>query len=257
MDATVPKGAAPSLVLPPLKQIASPNFSSRGGRAIDLIVIHDCEGGYASAISWFGQTASQVSAHIVLREDGLEAVQMVAFSNKAWHAVAFNPRSIGIEMAGFAAKGFSGAEWQAEAGIVAYLLHKYGLPCRWAANGQGEGFCSHYDLGAAGGGHHDPTTNPIVWQSFVARVTEAYAQPMPASWGSEPAHAPSAVPRHDLPPGSLEWTQSRLNVLGYAVPALSVDGMMGPKTRAAIAAFQTARGIPAGATAQTTAALAA
>ena len=32
------------LVLPPLKQVPSPNYSSRNGQAVRLIVVHDCEG---------------------------------------------------------------------------------------------------------------------------------------------------------------------------------------------------------------------
>ncbi|HTJ56695.1 MAG TPA: peptidoglycan recognition family protein [Devosiaceae bacterium] len=186
MHSSVPRGAATSLVLPPLKQVASPNHSSRNGAAVRLIVVHDCEGSYGGSISWFSQKASQVSAHIVLREDGSEATQMVPFANKAWHAVAFNSASIGVEMAGYTAKGFAAPEWQAAANIIAFLLHKFDLPCRWAEGGAGQGFCSHFDLGKAGGGHSDPTTDPKIWAAFVARVEAAYALPAPADWVATP-----------------------------------------------------------------------
>jgi len=182
---TTPAGAATSLALPPLHFVSSPNFSSRGGRKIDLVVIHDCEGGYAGAISWFSQKASDVSAHIVLREDGLEAVQMVDFANKAWHACAFNSRSIGVEMAGLSSKGFAAGEWQAEANIVAYLLHKFGIPCQWAKGGIGPGFCSHFDLGKDGGGHCDPTTDSALWTHFVGQVSSAYRLAPPADWPAQ------------------------------------------------------------------------
>lgn len=251
MDATAP---AAGLVLPPLKRISSPNYSSRGGAKIDLCIVHDCEGSYAGSINWFANPASRVSAHIVLREDGLEATQMVDFANKAWHVVAFNSRSIGVEMAGFAAKGYAAGEWGAEAAIVAYLLHRYQIPCRWVRGGQGAGFCSHYDLGLAGGGHHDPTTDPTVWNAFCARVAGAYALQAPSFWPilgnamAPPAPAgyvPSGDTRHDLVVGSIEWVQSQLNALKIALPPLLVDGLMGWRTQAAVKSFQGLRGLVA------------
>lgn len=170
-----------SITLPRLHWIASPNFSKRSS-PVDLIVVHDTEGGYTGAISWFAQKKSQVSAHFVLREDGAEAVQMVHLDDKAWHAKAFNSRSIGVEMAGFAKKGFADAEWQAEAVIVAWLLREFNLPVQWAKGGHGPGFTSHYDLGAAGGGHSDPTTITAKWQTFIDRVKAVPRDELPDKW---------------------------------------------------------------------------
>jgi hypothetical protein len=177
------------LALPPLKQIPSPNFSERAGSRIDLIVIHDTEGGYLGAVNWFANRHSEVSAHIVLKEDGSEATQMVPFAKKAWHACDYNSRSIGLEMAGFAKAGYGEAEWAAAANIVVWLLHKYQIPARWARRGEGAGFCSHYDLGAAGGGHQDPTTDGVVWAGFVKRVEDAFARGFLPEWGQ---HEPTA-----------------------------------------------------------------
>ena len=237
-----------TLALPRLNFTASPNYSSRGGQRVRLVVAHDCEGSYAGSINWFAQTRSQVSAHLVLSEDGTQATQMVAWANKAWHACAFNPFSEGIEAAGYAAKGFGAPQWDALAAIVAYRLHVSGLPCRWAEKGVGEGFCSHYDLGQAGGGHRDPTTDPAVWQAFVRRVEAAYARPQPAVWrpdiASAPAPAappgfiPSPDPRHDFQPPSLEWVQASLNRLHIPHVPLIVDGIEGRATRSAIVDFQ-------------------
>jgi N-acetyl-anhydromuramyl-L-alanine amidase AmpD len=170
--------------LPPLKWTPSPNFSERLGSRVDLIVIHDTEGGYAGAVGWFANHHSGVSAHVVLKEDGSEAIQMVSFGKKAWHACAFNSRSIGLEMAGFAKAGYGENEWNAAAAIVAYLLHAHQIPVRFAEHGVGAGFCSHYHLGAAGGGHSDPTTDPTVWASFVDRVEHAAKRgDFPLQWG--------------------------------------------------------------------------
>jgi N-acetyl-anhydromuramyl-L-alanine amidase AmpD len=169
------------IVLPKLHWIASQNFSMRL-TPVDLVVVHDTEGGYTGAISWFSQNKSQVSAHFVLREDGAECTQMVRLDKKAWHAKAFNSRSIGIELAGFASKGFAPAEWQSAANIVAWLLKEYSLPAQWAHHGVGPGFTSHYDLGAAGGGHHDPTTDSAKWQKFVDMVKAVPRDQLPATW---------------------------------------------------------------------------
>jgi hypothetical protein len=261
-----------TLYLPPLLQVPSPNVSSRGGSRIDLVVAHDCEGSYRGSISWFAQLRSEVSAHIVLRDDGGEATQMVPFAKKAWHACSVNPRSIGVEIAGYEKAGFSASEINADANIIAWLLHSYAIPCRWAEHGQGAGFCSHWDTGALGGGHTDITTDPAVWQAFAARVREAYAAfaagPLPA-WGLHGAAAPSATTpppdppagwapsgaarrdedaplapgaRSPYPAGSIADIQWRLNTAG-ATPQVRVDGLCGDETRQAIAKFQRARGL--------------
>lgn len=240
-----------TLALPVLNQTPSPNYSSRGGARVRLIVVHDCEGSYDGSIAWFAQPKSQVSAHIVLSEDGARATQMVAWRNKAWHVCNFNPVSEGIEAAGYAAKGLAAPEWEALAAITAYRLHANGLPPTWSRDGSGEGFCQHLDLGRAGGGHHDITSDPAVWQSFCNMVEKASEQPMPETWGSSSALAPSApagwvspsVRRHDLTFGSVEWVQSSLNALNIQSPLLSplvVDGIDGPDTRFAVRKFQRA-----------------
>lgn len=161
----------------------SPNFSQRIGR-VDLVVLHDTQGGYAGAISWFANAHAQVSAHFVMREDGGEIAQMVALADKAWACCAFNSRSINLEMAGFAKQGYGEAEWAAAAELVATLLHVHQIPAQWARGGVGPGFCSHFDLGAAGGGHTDPTTDQAVWGAFIDRVERAArVGDLPASYG--------------------------------------------------------------------------
>lgn len=241
------------LTLPYLSWTPSPNYSSRGGAHVRLCVIHDCEGSFEGSISWFAQPRSQVSAHIVLSDDGTRAVQMVAWPNKAWAVCNDNSISESYEAAGYSAKGLGAPEWQSLAAITAFRLHALGLPPVYASGGNGAGFCQHVDLGAAGGGHHDVTSDPAVWAQFEAMVQAAYAQPQPASWSSIGAPAappaapaiytPSATARHDLAPGSLEWVQMRLNALGVAKPALTVDGLMGSNTERAVAAFQQAKGL--------------
>ncbi len=67
-------------------------------RQINLIVIHDIEGSYASAIATFQDPARAGSAHYVIGAQG-QVAQMVQEHDIAWHAGNwdYNTRSIGIE----------------------------------------------------------------------------------------------------------------------------------------------------------------
>lgn len=236
------------MALPPIKWTSSPNFSSRGGQKVRLIVTHDCEGSYAGSISWFAMKQSQVSAHLVLRDDGNEATQMVAWDDKAWHACNFNPFSEGIEAAGFEVKGLGAPEIDALAALVAWRLHANGIPCQEAtAENKWTGFTMHAKLGAAGGGHHDWSENAAVWADFVRRVAAAYPQTSPLP---SPAIPPSPAPAP--PPGFIPNPSPRIDdvdalriaaedfalaVMNFQKAAgLTADGDPGEKTRAAFLA---------------------
>ena len=241
------------MTIPPIKWTASPNFSSRGGQKVRLIVAHDCEGSYAGSVSWFAMARSQVSAHLVLRDDGNEATQMVAWGNKAWHACDVNPYSEGIEAAGYEAKGLGAHEFGSLAALVAWRLHVNGIPCQEAtATNHWTGFTQHGKLGAMGGGHHDFTESADVWASFAKQIEAAYSQgapiapPAPAPTPAPPAppgFTPNPAPRTDETVGSIAWAQLRLNAVGAARPILAVDGLEGPATERAIVAFQGFKGL--------------
>lgn len=241
------------IVLPPIRWVGSPNYSTRGGQKTRLLVGHDCEGNYPGSVSWFAQARSQVSAHLVLQEDGAAATQMVAWGNKAWHVCNFNPFSEGIEAAGYAAKGLMGAEWDALAALIAWRLHANDIPCQYAsANNNWTGFCQHVDLGAAGGGHHDISSDPARRTALTQLVLSAYEQGpptdprllVPTSPPIAPAgFTPSGTTRHDLVSGSIEWAQATLNAMGMARPLLTVDGLDGPATKRAVSAFQGVHGL--------------
>src|SRR5436853_6732393 len=97
----------PKIVLPELLWKPSPNRSSRHGARVDLLVWHETAGSYAGAISWLHNPKAQASAHLVIREDGNEATQLVPLAEKAWHAEDFNRRSVGVEHANITAKGYA------------------------------------------------------------------------------------------------------------------------------------------------------
>lgn len=148
-----------AIVLPPLLWRQSPNQSART-TSIRTIVVHDTEGGYEGAVSWLCNPKAQASAHVVLKEDGSEAVQLVPYSRKAWACAGYNSQTINLEMAGVASKGYRDIELRRAARIVAFFLHKYRLPARHvkpdARGVLGSGWTLHQDLGQIGGGHHDP-----------------------------------------------------------------------------------------------------
>lgn len=173
-------------ILPTLKWLPTKNCNSRNAPHISLIVVHDTEGGYQGAIATFLNTHAEVSAHLVLKEDGSECTQMVPYLKKAWSCKAFNSMSLNLEMAGFIAKGYAACEWAEAAAIVAYLAHRFKIPVQWAKKGQGAGICRHRDLGKAGGGHIDPCDD-ATWMKFMESVQAetAKAQWPATPWGTD------------------------------------------------------------------------
>jgi N-acetyl-anhydromuramyl-L-alanine amidase AmpD len=240
--------------LPPLLWRPSPNFSSRRGTRVDLVVLHDCEGGYEGSIRWFEMSRSNVSAHYVVREDGNEATQMVNLADNAWHACTFNRRSVGVEMGGFASRGFDTPLLAITARMFAFLCYHLQIPVRHARAGVGPGIASHNDLGAAGGGHHDPSDDPSFMQRFVSLVDSEHRKGhFPDIWdpnkpqrscllspsdGSESAVASTLPPLPDV--HTISGLQQALRMLGYPI---AVDGDYGPETRQVVTSFQMHAGI--------------
>lgn len=179
----VVKTLPPKTQLPKLLQHPSPNRSNRTS-PIDLIVLHDTEGSYGAAVNWLSNPQAQASAHVVLREDGKEATQLVPWSKKAWSCVAFNSRSLNLEMAGKASVGYGAAEIDAAASIVAYWAKLYSIPIRDAIGGKQSGITFHQDLGAEGGGHHDPGWNASQKAAFISKVkAKSRVGFSPSRWG--------------------------------------------------------------------------
>lgn len=116
--------AQPTIIWDP-----SPNYNSRSGTTIDSIVIHTTEGGYSGAVSWLKNPSSGASAHYVIKENGTEIKQLVADSNRAWHATYYNSRSIGIECAGFAGQASTWTQGILPAlyDLVAWLCYTHGI----------------------------------------------------------------------------------------------------------------------------------
>ena len=127
-----------AIVKPVIKSfIESPNYSSRNGANIDMIVLHCTTAATVwGTIGWFLDNKSQVSAHYVVDTNG-DIYEMVRDECSAWHAKAVNSRSIGIEFVGTATDRLTDAQSMASAQLVRWLAAKYGIP---AANVLGHRF---------------------------------------------------------------------------------------------------------------------
>jgi N-acetyl-anhydromuramyl-L-alanine amidase AmpD len=244
-------------LLPALLWKPSPNFSARRGMRVDLLVLHDCEGGYEGSIRWFGLSESSVSAHYVVREDGGEATQMVDLADNAWHACTFNRRSVGVEMSGFASRGFDAPLLATTARVFAFLCFHLQIPVRHARGGVGPGIASHGDLGAAGGGHHDPSDDPSFMERFVRLADDEHRKgDFPEVWVPHrpqkvcllsPNKGSASVPVTSVTPllpdvHTISGLQQALKLLGYRI---AVDGDYGVETQQVVTNFQMRTGIVA------------
>lgn len=63
----------------------SPNYSSRAGADISMLVLHATVGSYQSALDWLRDPASKVSTHYLIRKDGFTS-QLVKDDRAAWHS---------------------------------------------------------------------------------------------------------------------------------------------------------------------------
>jgi N-acetyl-anhydromuramyl-L-alanine amidase AmpD len=171
------------VVLPPIYWAPSPNQSTRREK-ISGVVMHETEGAFAGAVSWLRNPQAQASAHIVLKEDGSQAAQLVSWSAKAWHAVNANSHTIGLELAGKTAETNNPAQIARAARIVAFWCHRFGIPPKQGDAHGYNGIVRHRDLGTYGGGHHDP--GGFDWEAFIAQVgRELHRGHFRPSWGRD------------------------------------------------------------------------
>ncbi len=98
---------------------------------LSYIVIHVTEGSYYSAISWFQNPNSGVSAHYVIRSADGQITQMVRNADTAYHAGnwTYNVRSIGIEHEGYIDQPswFTDVMYRSSAALVRYTANRYGI----------------------------------------------------------------------------------------------------------------------------------
>jgi hypothetical protein len=145
--------------------IPSPNYSSRGGSGVRLIVLHTAEGARTiESLGGFFQGNVGASSHVGADDKSNTIGEYVKRGNKAWTQSSYNPVAVSIELCAFAS--WSNDEWHRHPNMldncakwIAEEAAYYGLPITRLnasqAQGSGRGVCQHVDLGSAGGGHHD------------------------------------------------------------------------------------------------------
>ena len=144
----------------------SPNFSSRGGSTVRLIVLHTAEGALSirELGDFFAQPSSQVSSHVGIDDELGVVGEYVKRGMKAWAAKNANPVAVHAELCAFAR--WTTSEWKRHPNMlencarwIAEEAEAFGIPIvrltPAQAQGTGRGVCQHVDLGAWGGGHTD------------------------------------------------------------------------------------------------------
>lgn len=181
-------------ILPELTWAPTGARGDRHGHPVELVVAHRWGVRYTTAkaeaasyrgvINYFSDPVNKASAHVVYPGSAVPgaAGQMVRWSDYAWAQAAYNPAAVEIEAADAIWLGHDPAGLEQLARMFAFLLHAARLPPVWSHS---RGFCRHADLGQAGGGHTAcPTTDLVLWRSFVRLVQAEYARGgFRHSWG--------------------------------------------------------------------------
>jgi hypothetical protein len=168
--------------------IASPNYSSRGGAGVRLIVLHTAEGARTiESLGSFFQGNVGVSSHTGADDKPGVIGEYVSRNNKAWTQAEFNGAAVSIELCGFAA--WTEAEWKNNhhtmlencAAWIAEEAAHFGIPIvelsASQAQGSGRGVCQHCDLGVRGGGHSD--CGPGFPMGYVLDLAKGGSAPAP------------------------------------------------------------------------------
>ncbi len=150
---------------------------------VDLIVIHDIEGSYGSAIQHFQDPNAQGSAHYVTSDAG-QLTQMVAEHDIAWHAGNwdYNTRAIGIEHEGYAWSccWYTPAMYQTSAHLIASICSRWGVPMdRQHVIGHNE-VPDPNNPGQFGGAGHHTDPGPYWDWNYYMSLAQNYAAALPS-----------------------------------------------------------------------------
>jgi N-acetylmuramoyl-L-alanine amidase len=175
---------------------------------IDMIIIHDTEGSFATAVSIFQNPSRQASAHYVVSKTG-QIDQMVLEHDIAWHAGNwdYNTRSIGIEHEGYAwtPGTFTNSEYQASAQLAASICSRWGVPMdRLHVIGHNE-VPDPNNPGLYGGADHHTDPGPYWnWTYYMAQAS-SYANALP----SPPHMVLDAIATPGNASATLSWNAAR------------------------------------------------
>src|SRR5205809_7572278 len=101
LAAPAPALAAPPPYYPPIEYVpaARANYDSGRTMAITQIVIHETDGTWFSAVNWFQNPRSPVSAHYLVKPWGGGSLQLFAKPARPNNALVATRSSIGTEHA--------------------------------------------------------------------------------------------------------------------------------------------------------------
>ncbi len=194
----------------------SPNFGARrDGLVVDSLILHytGMETG-AAAEAWLCDTASSVSAHYIVHEDG-RVVQMVREADRAWHAGQsfwqgcrdMNSCSIGIEIVNPGHEGgmpnFQDAQIEAVIALAKDIIERNGIVA--------ERVLGHSDI--APGRKIDPGER-FPWRTLAEAGIGHFVPPAPVTGGRFLAQGDRGE--------GVEALQSMLALYGYDVEIQSV-----------------------------------
>lgn len=206
----------------------SPNFDSRNGQAVDMLVLHytdmaTCE----EAAARLCDPETKVSAHYVVSEAG-EVFHLVDELQRAWHAGeshwrghnAINARSIGIEIANRGHSNdypdFPRVQMQAVAELSRAILARHAIPPRNVVGHSDIAFLRKMDPG-----------EKFDWRFLAQQEVGVFPENV------------RPMPGPELQRGSTGNTvirlQTSLSNWGYG---LKLDGNFGEKTELCVLAFQ-------------------
>jgi len=228
--------------------IGSPNYSSRAGASVRLIVLHTSEGAqtYQSLGEYF-QGNVEVSSHTGIDNHVRGTIgEYVKRSNKAWTVANANPVAVSAELCtplGAAAnwtRDFwlntqktmldNAADWVAEE-AAALGIPVVGLtPSQ--AQGSGRGVCQHSDLGAWGGGHYD--CGPGFPLDYVLEKASGSALVIP------PLHVDYFSISHNSQVADVRTWQQQMGKRGWTI---TVDGDFGKQSDTVCRQFQDEKGL--------------
>ena len=238
--------------------IPSPNYSSRGGASIRLIVLHTAEGARTieSLGSFFSNPSAQVSSHVGADDKQNTIGEYVKRGNKAWTSANANPVAVQIEMCAFAA--WSKSEWNNHRNMLdncAKWIREesdiLGIPITRLsssqAQGSGRGVCQHVDLGAWGGSHHDcgsgfPMDEVLNMARSGKPSTPSQPAPKPPQPSSKapPLHVDYFGKNHNQTCSDVRTWQQQMKNRGWSI---GVDQIFGPESEKICKQFQSEKGL--------------
>jgi N-acetyl-anhydromuramyl-L-alanine amidase AmpD len=244
LSAPSPALAAPPSYYPPIEYVPASRANYDVGRtaAITTIVIHETDGTWLSATSWFQNRYSKVSAHYLVRAWDGGIMQFVAEADTAYHARNANPYSIGIEHEYDPRHAIphTNAQYRSSALLVCAIAKRYGIPT------DRNHIIGHNEVPGTDHSDPGPTWNWTYYMSLVNACSWQRAQPVARAalrTVANNGYVPAAGLEFDNVSDEVLLLQWDLAYLGFMDPDEVAGGgsRFGPLTEEALTNFQQAK----------------